>query len=454
MIKFCYLVEANIPFVQDFSSIFIQSSSKRFEIVKGKFQDLSSFYSSETFISYEVQGRIYAKTSIFTPSLYNKNELISIVLLPEQSTQTIGSIKIFFSMLPKKIFDAVSAGYEEICVEKEKILNELNGLKEKINGNRMEDEVKGKKNVVVCEYGKVCGLDKKINEIEIELEEGKKDNQVLLSENLELHNEILELYQKTTQNERNIECFSQETQKNIIELTKKHFDSSTKIRILEYTNQDLQLQNESLQQKIEFLTEELKFYKSAGNTSDSQDSLLDFDKIREILNKPFLNLNSEHKQSAVKILNPKLKDEQKIKTTINERFSDYLKKYGLENEFERLGEGLYAYGNKRITLTSKGEMMLVRVGGGFMGVEEFFKGINSKSLNFEDKAASGPVTPTSLMKKKNGLSGWQTEFNTLKENLNTPSPRVLRSNLKFLTTGKKSTQVLPNLSKVGRILYK
>ena len=452
MIKFCYLVEANIPFVQDSSSIFIQSSSKKFEILKGKFQDISSFYSAESFISYEVQGRTYAKTSIFTPSLYNKNELISIVLLPEQPTQTIGSIKVFFSMLPKKIFEAVAAGFDELSQEKAQALDEVKVLREKIN--QRENEDKGKSPAGQCEHGRVCGLDRKINEIELELEDNKKDNQVLLSENLELHNEVLELYQKKTQNEANIESFYQEAQKNLLDLTKKHFDSTTRIRTLEYSSQDLQLQNESLQQKIEFLTEELKFYKSAGSTAESQDSLLDFDKIREILNKPFLNVTSDHKPAAVKILNTKAKDEQKMKTSANERFLDCLRKYGLESEFERLGDGLYAYGNKRVTLASKGEMVLVRVGGGFMGVEEFFKGVSSRSLNLEDKAASGPATPTSLMKKKNGLSGWQTELNTLKENLNTPSPRVLRSNLKFLTTGKKSSQVLPNLSKVGKLLYK
>jgi hypothetical protein len=89
-----------------------------------------------------------------------------------------------------------------------------------------------------------------------------------------------------------------------------------------------------------------------------------------------------------------------------------------------------------------------------MCVKEFLKGVAGKTLDFEEKVMSAQATPTKLLNRLSKFSTLSTDTNLLKENLNTPSPKVTRSNLKFLTTGKKPPNHLGSLSKVGRLLYK
>jgi hypothetical protein len=58
---------------------------------------------------------------------------------------------------------------------------------------------------------------------------------------------------------------------------------------------------------------------------------------------------------------------------IDQLLRDYMQSHRLKNPFVRLAEGLYTFGTKKVSVTVKNGSIIVRVGGGYMFLEEFLR---------------------------------------------------------------------------------
>lgn len=56
----------------------------------------------------------------------------------------------------------------------------------------------------------------------------------------------------------------------------------------------------------------------------------------------------------------------------------YLKLNGLKNPFVKLCEGVYSFRGKRISLSLKNGVPVIRVGGGYVFIDEFIRNYHSK----------------------------------------------------------------------------
>ena len=65
--------------------------------------------------------------------------------------------------------------------------------------------------------------------------------------------------------------------------------------------------------------------------------------------------------------------QQKHGDLIDSLLKEYMQKQGMKNPFVRLAEGLYTFGNKKVSVTVKNGAIIVRVGGGYMFLEEFLR---------------------------------------------------------------------------------
>ena len=89
--------------------------------------------------------------------------------------------------------------------------------------------------------------------------------------------------------------------------------------------------------------------------------------------------------------------ENKVKGA-DDKFMEYLKNYGIDDKFEKVSDGLFMYGGKKVSIAIKNGCLICRVGGGYMGIEKFIKSI----LNERD--AITPLThkrsQTAVLKEK------------------------------------------------------
>jgi len=88
---------------------------------------------------------------------------------------------------------------------------------------------------------------------------------------------------------------------------------------------------------------------------------------------------------------------------------NYLNTYGFNFEFKKLGGGYYMFGTKKIFAKIQNGKLIIRVGGGWMGADEFFKqygqqehdkamlmrgegGSSAKGMTPASKRTEGPKT--------------------------------------------------------------
>lgn len=65
--------------------------------------------------------------------------------------------------------------------------------------------------------------------------------------------------------------------------------------------------------------------------------------------------------------------------SIDRALRDYMKETGISNPFAKIGEGIYQYGSKKISLSLKNGIPVIRVGGGYMFIDEFLKIYNGQA---------------------------------------------------------------------------
>ncbi|OMJ72952.1 hypothetical protein SteCoe_28488 [Stentor coeruleus] len=92
----------------------------------------------------------------------------------------------------------------------------------------------------------------------------------------------------------------------------------------------------------------------------------------------------------------------------DERFIEYMKCYGIHQHFQRVAEGVYTFGCKKVSVTIKNGYLVCRVGGGYMMIEEFLMLFMSQELKNELNESSSQyntmVSPNSKSPHKKSVS--------------------------------------------------
>ncbi|OMJ69476.1 hypothetical protein SteCoe_32786 [Stentor coeruleus] len=127
----------------------------------------------------------------------------------------------------------------------------------------------------------------------------------------------------------------------------------------------LRLDKEELKKANKQLSEENVYYKELLEKMRGSKSDLELSEASEIV---------EHKvlQSKTPIRDERL-------DSIDKALRDYMREVGMQNPFQKVSEGVYIYINKKISLSLKNGVPVIRVGGGYMFIDEFLKIYNGQS---------------------------------------------------------------------------
>ena len=161
----------------------------------------------------------------------------------------------------------------------------------------------------------------------------------------------------------------------------------------------------SLQNTISSYQIEIQDLKKSNKTLTDENNTYK-DMIEKLKQGPF-------KQETSSFIGPELADTKNItktftkdeKTDSNDRaLKDYMKEAGIPNPFIKISEGVYSYSSKKISLSLKNGIPVIRVGGGYMFIDEFLKIYNGqakkktedeqnteRSLSLEGKMLKNPV---------------------------------------------------------------
>ena len=90
---------------------------------------------------------------------------------------------------------------------------------------------------------------------------------------------------------------------------------------------------------------------------------------------------------------------------IDDALKRFFKEAQMKNPFVKISEGVYNFGNKRLCFSLKNGFPVVRVGGGYMFVDEFLKMYNAHSKKKEEapirsQSLEGKPGSTSRLKNK------------------------------------------------------
>ena len=83
------------------------------------------------------------------------------------------------------------------------------------------------------------------------------------------------------------------------------------------------------------------------------------------------------------------------KDQIDQLLVEYMLAHRIQNPFVRIAEGLYSFGTKKVSVTVKNGSIIIRVGGGYMFLEEFLR-IYLPAETAKALQSSGEATPTRL----------------------------------------------------------
>lgn len=324
-----------------------------------------------------------------------------------------------------------------------------------------EDQLKSLQQDLSAQYSENSSLLKENLDLKAQLEtitkyslEEKSQKESLIAENLAFQNELCEMHSTIWGKEKALKDTIVGQEKKILDLTKNSLAQQSKIQELEKIIEALTKEKKVHEATIknhenQQMTYKKKLSELEKTLETNEEMSIILTKIQEIIES--LGLHGSVVDMGTEQISPKrMREELKVKTqTIDERFLEFLKSYGLENEFERLGDELYAYSNKKVSINVKNDCLVCRVGGGYMSIDEFLKGIQSKQQENEDKCFVPLSSPSKS--PRNSAMRLSQENVVLKENLNTPSPKRLR-----IPGGSKNVvmKAYTPVTKVPKILYK
>lgn len=151
--------------------------------------------------------------------------------------------------------------------------------------------------------------------------------------------------------------------------------------------------SDSLAHKLEESTKELKKYRQKCA------------ELENLLDDKYLNikLGPETDPIAQKTIN-ELKEQLRVEKEINEtlmeqardknakeienklkgadeKFVEYLRNFSMEDKFSRVSDGIFAYNNKKVSVAIRNGLLVCRVGGGYMGIDQFLKSVGEEGLS-------------------------------------------------------------------------
>lgn len=149
-----------------------------------------------------------------------------------------------------------------------------------------------------------------------------------------------------------------------------------KIKQLQISSDSAKQSNKALQNTVELLTEQVKILSEKLAISKQ------------------LNYELSHVEKDSVVNKSKLSSDN-----ADERFGEYIKNYGIEHQFERVAEGVYSFGSKKVSITIKNGYLVCRVGGGYMMIEEFLRLILNKEVKLDEE--EGIKRPTEFLSPRN-----------------------------------------------------
>lgn len=140
---------------------------------------------------------------------------------------------------------------------------------------------------------------------------------------------------------------------------------SNMVSTMNVTINQLRLDREELKKANKQLSEENTYYKELLEKMRGSKSELEISEPSEIV---------EHKvlQSKTPIRDERL-------DSIDKALRDYMREVGMQNPFQKVSDGVYIYINKKISLSLKNGVPVIRVGGGYMFIDEFLKIYNGQN---------------------------------------------------------------------------
>lgn len=140
---------------------------------------------------------------------------------------------------------------------------------------------------------------------------------------------------------------------------------SNMVSTMNVTINQLRLDREELKKANKQLSEENAYYKELLEKMRGSKSELEISEPSEIV---------EHKvlQSKTPIRDERL-------DSIDKALRDYMREVGMQNPFQKVSDGVYIYINKKISLSLKNGVPVIRVGGGYMFIDEFLKIYNGQN---------------------------------------------------------------------------
>jgi hypothetical protein len=290
-------------------------------------------------------------------------------------------------------------------------------------------------------------LNEEVQKLKIELEfykiksESHSDERLAESENrrIELHNALQELTSRLF--DKPSSSYNPDSDKENAQLKQQISDLNhllnleeakystlmTELRLVkeQYASQSSSPLNQSLLEQISDLNSQLADLQSENMSYKSQltDLQVQISKYREVVNELKSTLekqsieNTELSSKLGEALS-KLPTEEKAMDSIDQLLKDYMHVNNIKNPFVRISEGLYTFGNKRLSVAVRNGMPVVRVGGGYMFVEEFLKIYIGKNLKRKpddnDSIIASPLaTPRSRSSSQGPDMKMHKRYNTV-----------------------------------------
>ena len=186
---------------------------------------------------------------------------------------------------------------------------------------------------------------KKINDLEAELE-----TKLLDTKKRDRTNELLQEISQKDLEISELQKICQEKDSKIDELITQMQSKDYEFKQTQVFSENIMKAKEGLEETVDLLTEQIKILSEKLASAKQR-------------NYELAQSEKDHSVNKTKLSS----------SNADERFSEYIKNYGVEHHFERVAEGVYSFGSKKVSITLKNGYLVCRVGGGYMMIEEFLK---------------------------------------------------------------------------------
>ena len=276
--------------------------------------------------------------------------------------------------------------------------NEIKNLREKALGSEEENHKAQKelKSELSSKNTQIAQLKEEMYQVQIQLQELKTDSQEKSQtiESLEqlvkkINSETDSRNKEVIQDINNYQSQISELQGKLNQIKKEHSSLTT---ILQH--KDKQLADN--QTYIAELYSQLEDYENGKLEIERKEVLP--------LKLEIENLKTERAEAFQRLYEELSSKESQ---NIDKMLEAYFKALGVENHFQKITNGKYAYGNRKVAIDIKNGGLVIRVGGGYMYIDEFLKTYSEDGKSPEKgrfSASPGKRSLKSTLKKSNNIS--------------------------------------------------